>query len=585
MTKRILALLMAVAMCATLFAGCGKTEDSSSEEWEIEYVYEEDDSANEGSSEVETSSQEKTSSEQKTSSQEKTESKDKVSSTDKGENKPATATVLGADKTNKTGFPIVKTKEKISVMCATRADLGDIANSEFSKDYAKMTNMDIEWRIYSENAISGQKVLALQSGNLPDIMFTVLTDDEMLQYSNEGSFFEFTKDILKEWAPNVYATYNKYPEAWANATNSEGKIFILPGLTKDFNFAQHYWFVRTDWLQKLGMKKSDIKTMDDFYNMLVAFRDGDPNGNGQQDEVPLATWSHGGFIMNPWGFNNAISVSKSGKVTNMYTTDNMKNAVTFWAKVYKEDLVSKKEIDSWTGNNAAFMTLINTGKVGCFWYGWPNMDDELMSKYETLPYPTSKEGNGDFPAQAIDVTPFVNNGNIIITKNCKNVAAALRWIDYLFTDDGYMLKQYGTVGKAYKKLADGNYEFTGEEASPDAGPRWSLRCRNYLEDTKIVNETVNKLYERRYAIDDWCEKTLASNGQKFLPTTWMTKEEINAEKLYATYWNSVSDSKWTFIKGAKNMGADWTTLINEMKAKGMNKYIEVLQGYYNRCNK
>lgn len=594
MTKRILALLMAVAMCATLFAGCGKTDDSSSIEWEIEYVYEEDEGA---SSEDGTTSEDETESKDentsktesdksgkdKNSSTGKTSSGGKTSNTDKGDNK--TATVLGADKTNKTGFPIVKTKEKISIMCVTRADLGDIANSEFSKDYAKMTNMDIDWRIYSESGISGQKVLALQSGNLPDIMFTSLTDSEMLQYSNEGSFVELTKDILKEWAPNVYATYNKYPEAWENGTNSEGKMYILPGLTKDFNYAQHYWFVRTDWLQRVGMKKSDIKTMDDFYDMLVAFRDGDPNGNGQKDEVPLATWHHGGFITNPWGFTSAISVSKSGKVTNMYTTDNMKNAVSFWAKVYKEDLVDKNTIDNWAGNNAAFMTLINTGKVGCFWYGWPNMEEDLMSKYETLPYPTSKEGNGDFPAQAIDVTPFVNNGNILITKNCKNVAAALRWVDYLFTDDGYMLKQFGTVGKAYKKLADGNYELTSTPASEDAGPKWALRCRNYLEDSKIVNQEPSVATLRRKDIDAWCEKTLKTNGQKFLPTTWMTKEEINAEKLYTTYWNSVSDEKWNFIKGNKNMGADWTTLINEMKAKGMNDYIKVLQGYYDRCNK
>ena len=63
------------------------------------------------------------------------------------------------------------------------------------------------------------------------------------------------------------------------------------------------------------------------------------------------------------------------------------------------------------------------------------------------------------------------------------------------------------------------------------------------------------------------------------------KEEINAEKLYSPYWTSVEDSWWNFVKGAKNMGSDWTTLINEMKAKGVNKYIAVLQGYYDRCNK
>ncbi len=590
MNKRILALLMAVAMLATVFAGCGKTDNSSSEEWEIEYVYEE--ASEDGNTSEETASTEsKTESKTNSKTESKTNSKTESKAESKTENKKeeTSSKVPGADDTNKTGFPIVKKNSKISVMCVTRADLGDIANSEFSKEYSKMTGMEIEWRIYSENGISGAKVLALQSGNLPDIMFTGLTDDEMIQYSNEGAFFEFTKENLKEWAPNVYKTYNDNPSAWENGTNSEGKMYILPGLTKDFNYAQHYWFVNIKWLEALKEKDrisfaGKPQTMDQFYEMLIAFRDGDPNGNYQRDEIPLATWHHGGFIFNPWGFTNAISVSNSGKVTNMYTTDNMKNAVTFWNKVYKEDLVNKDTIDNWAGNNAAFMTLINTGKVGCFWYGWPNMEDTLMEQYETLEYPTAGN-NGDFPAQAINVTPMVNNGNIIITKKCENVAAALRWIDYLFTDDGYMLKQYGTPGKAYKKTSDTTFEFTGTAVSDDAGPRWSLRCRNYLADTKITNEEPSIQTLRRKDIDAWCGDTLAKNGQKFLPTTWMTKEEVNAEKLYSTYWTSVEGSWWNFVKGAKNIGSDWATLVNEMKAKGINKYIDVLQGYYDRVNK
>lgn len=573
MTKRILALLMAIILTATLFAGCNnKSDDNESVEWEIEYEYV-DGEAEDGASE------------DGTSSDDKSDSKASSTNKDSSKNNGGSTTVTESSNTNKTGFPIVKKKEKISVMCVTRADLGDIANSEFSKEYQEMTNMEIEWRISTESAINGAKVLALQSGNMPDIFCTSMTDAEMLQYSKEGAFVEITKDLLKEWGPNIYATYEKDPKnTWDKMKTTDGKMYSLSGLTHDFNFAQHYWFVRTDWLKAVGMKKSDIKTMDDFYDMLVAFKTKDPNGNGQQDEVPLATWSSGGFIFAPWGFNSPIDVDTKGKVYNMYTTSNMKNAVSYWAKVYKEDLVDKKTIDNWAGNNAAFMTLINTGKVGCFWYGWPNMEDELLSKYETLEYPTSKEGNGTFPKQAITVNEESTRGSFYISSKCKNVTAAIRWIDYLFTNDGYMLKQYGTPGKAYKKLANGNYEFTGTPASEDAGPKWSIRARNYLDGAKITNQEVSVMYQRRYAIDDWCEATLKTNGQKFLPKTWMTKEEINAEKLYTSYWNQVSDSWKTFVKGSKNMGADWTTLINEMKSKGINEYIKVLQKYYDRCN-
>ena len=447
-----------------------------------------------------------------------------------------------------------------------------------------MTNIDIDWKIASESAINGQKVLALQSGNMPDIFATGMTDAEMLQYSKEGAFVEITRDLLKEWAPNIYNTYESEPETWKLMKTSDGKMYSLSGLTKDFNFAQHYWFVRTDWLAAIGKKKSDIKTMDDFYDMLVAFKTKDPNGNGIQDEVPLATWSSGGFIFAPWGFNSAIDVDTQGKVYNMYTTSNMKNAVSYWAKVYKEYLVDKKTIDNWAGNNAAFMTLINSGKVGCFWYGWPNMEDELMNKYETLEYPTSKEGNGTFPKQAVTVNPLATRGSFYISSKCKNVSAALRWLDYLYTNDGYLLKQYGTPGKHIKKTSETTYEFTNTEASPDAGPKWALRGRNYLVNAKITNEVISPMYQRRYAIDDWCAKTMKETGQKFMPNTWKTKEEINNEKVYQSYWTQASGEWKNFVTGKKNMGADWTTLINEMKNKGINKYVAVLQKYYDRCN-
>lgn len=571
MTKRILAFLMVIAMSATLFAGCKKdSKENESVEWEIEYEYV-DGEAEDGTTEDGTTSDE---------SGNKTENKDKDKNNNKDKNNGGSA-VAANDNTNKTGFPIVKKKEKLSIMCVTRADLGDIANSEFAKEMEKLTNIEIEWRISGESAINGAKVLALQSGNMPDIFATGFTDDEMLQYSKEGAIIEITKDTIKEWAPNIYKTYEKYPETWANMKSSDGKMYSLAGLTKDFNFAQHYWFVRKTWLDKLGLSKP--KTMDEFYQMLKAFKEKDPNGNGQQDEIPLATWSHGGFIFAPWGFNSAIDVSTKGVVTNMYTTSNMKNAVTYWAKVYKEDLVDKKTIDNWAGNNAAFMTLINGGKVGCFWYGWPNMEDNLMKEYETLEYPTAGN-NGDFPSQAITVTPMVSRGSFYISKKCQNVPAALRWIDYLFTNDGYLLKQYGTPGKHIKKTSDTTYEFTTTDASPDAGPKWSLRGRNFLDDgAKITNEVVSPMYERRYAIDDWCEATLKTNGQKFMPKTWKTKEEINAEKLYTKYWSQVEGEWWSFVKGSKNMN-DWTTLVNEMKSKGINKYISVLQKYYDRCN-
>ena len=43
--------------------------------------------------------------------------------------------------------------------------------------------------------------------------------------------------------------------------------------------------VNKDWLNKLGLKKPT--TVDELYDVLVAFRDKDPNGNVKKDEIPF----------------------------------------------------------------------------------------------------------------------------------------------------------------------------------------------------------------------------------------------------------------------------------------------------------
>ena len=48
---------------------------------------------------------------------------------------------------------------------------------------------------------------------------------------------------------------------------------------KNLSLTQQY-YIRKDWLEKLGLEEP--KTVDELYNVLVTFRDKDPNGNGKK---------------------------------------------------------------------------------------------------------------------------------------------------------------------------------------------------------------------------------------------------------------------------------------------------------------
>lgn len=594
MRKRILAILLATVMVVTLVTGCRKNPDdaTSSDNIEIIYRYEEEDES--------TINEDGTSNESDTdnSSSDKTNS-DKTNS-DKTNSNKTNSDKTNSDKTNNnnnsdknneesvnlTGFPIVNKKETLTIMATTRADVGDPTNSQFTKTYEELTNIEIDWDLVPESQVGERRTLALQSGNMPDVFAVSLNDAEMNQYSAEGALVEITEAMLKKYAPNILATYNRYPETWDAVKLENGKMYSIATYASTYPYGQHFLWVRKTWLNNLGMAVP--KTTDDFYNMLVAFRDGDPNRNNQKDEIPYATFSSSGFFFNSWGFGSLISVSNKGKVTHMYTTDNMTRCLQYWNKVYKEGLVDKNTINNYAGNNAAFKTLLAGGKVGAFYYGWPNeaLDDKLLSEYEPIMWPTAGN-NGDFPSVYVEVENIIKATGYTITKKCKNVPAALRFLDYLYTNDGYMLKMFGNEGGLYKKESNSKYVATGKAFTKqsDYGPNWTLPSVTFLTDAVYEQGTKALIWQKRDALNTQLESLSKSNGQKKLPNLIMNKSEIKSEKSYSPYFDEIKTEWYYYVKGDKNLNTDWVTLKNQMHNRNLDKYLAYQQAFYDRANK
>ena len=574
-SKRILSLLLCVLLVGS-FTACRKNPKSGGDGSD----YDSDYSSNWYDDESgDTTGSEKGDSE--------TESGKNNSSKGTGGKKNNAITAEAESNTNLSGFPIVKKKESIKIMAITRAsDIGDTNKSQFTQVYSEMTNMDIKFDLVTESTVSQRKTLALQSGNLPDVFARGcnISDQDVQQYSAEGTFVEITKDMLKKWAPNIYKFYDDY-KLWNLVKTTDGKMYSLAGGTRDFNYDQHYLWINKTWLKKLGL--SMPKTMDEFYEVLKAFKTKDPNGNASNDEIPYATWASSGFFTHPWGVIPGIMVNSKGKVVYGNATDNMKKCATFWNKVYKEGLVDKNTIDNWAGDNAAFKTLIKSGKVGCFYWGWPQgpLGDELKN-YEICPWPTSGENNGDLYPVYTQVQNNFYPDAFFITKACKNVPAALRFLDYLYTNDGYMLGLYGKPGYLYTKVNDTTYKATGKKqtANDILGPRWTMTGRYFLDGATYQIET-NLETQLRAVADKTMEGRVKQYNQKTMPNNFKSKQEVKAINQYSTYFNSMNSTYLEYVKGNKSLSSDWTQMVNELNKKGLNKYIAAWQNYYDRVSK
>lgn len=150
---------------------------------------------------------------------------------------------------------------------------------------------DIVFQSPPEGSEDAYKMM-VASGNLPDVIMWNRSSgiDRMIE---EGSAIELTS-LIAQYAPNLTHIYQQRPEIRREAATPDGRLYFFPSispmLTEDEICRKCYngLIVRQDWLEKLGIAPPE--TIDDWYDMLVAFKTRDPNGNGLADEIPFDGW-------------------------------------------------------------------------------------------------------------------------------------------------------------------------------------------------------------------------------------------------------------------------------------------------------
>ncbi len=104
----------------------------------------------------------------------------------------------------------------------------------------------------------------------PDAL--IMGADMFKQYATTGLLW----DMADAYANAEFQSRVTLPSINENLKDSEGHLY---------GFAPTYGngcvtYVKKSWLDAVGMKAEDIKTFDDYYNMLLAFTNNDPDGNG-----------------------------------------------------------------------------------------------------------------------------------------------------------------------------------------------------------------------------------------------------------------------------------------------------------------
>ncbi|MCA0755779.1 extracellular solute-binding protein [Paenibacillus sp. N4] len=294
--------------------------------------------------------------------------------------------------------------------------------------------------------------LKIAANEMPDL-FTPQQGIENSLAQN-GAIADLT-ELLPKYAPNVMQAIPE--DIWkvvkANDPTGQGKIYYIPNIVE---YGRYGSMIRQDWLDKLGLKMPT--TQDEYVEVLKAFRDKDPNGNGQQDEIPTggreqARWMDHLFAMYgvamfegypEWDLYN-------GELTYSAVTPNMKAALEFIARLYKEGLIDKESLlntkDKWEGK-------IHSDRVGNYfhWVEQGNMVFENLYKntgvkaqYSLLPLPKVEGYEGFYTMKRLANPVWVVKNN----KDEEKLNATLKLLNNLYDKSKWKELYLGVEGMHY----------------------------------------------------------------------------------------------------------------------------------------
>lgn len=487
------------------------------------------------------------------------------------------------------GYPIVKEPMTFTMMSRYETRQTKFGEMDFFKKINEKTNIDIDWELVASTDWVQKKNLKLASGVYPDAFYAGIDDKDVALYGPQGIFIDL-EDYINKYAPNIKKAFEKYPEFEASCRAVDGKIYSLSSLYVDPGaYNPDQLFINKTWLDNLGLEVPT--TVDEFYDVLKAFKTQDPNGNGIADEIPYSARfdSHiqgyhslfGAFGRVDINGKNEYShfVVEDGEVVFTADKEEYKTAIAelhrFFAEgLFDEEIFTQDMKQYFAKGKTQEMTL------GAFtlWNRANMVGPERVEDY--VPVGPLKGTDKD-PVWTREVGASGGETTFAITNQCENPEVVIRWIDTFFDEVTSVETAWGPITEGENGIytfdatdSDQSFDDYRYQQAPIWGP--ALVAADFYD--RVV-EMPYTMVEKVEIMKEYYEKYMTNETLPFLKfteeeTEWFTSRGADINNHVEDY-----QSKWLLNGGIEE---EWDDYILGLEQLGIDTHVENMRNAYAR---
>ncbi|MEK5442729.1 MULTISPECIES: extracellular solute-binding protein [unclassified Fredinandcohnia] len=461
--------------------------------------------------------------------------------------------------------------EEFTLSAMVKLHSPEVPNKKIINILEEKTDMKLDFQFVPYNNYK-EKVNALfGSGSFPDSV--VLDLDMLTQYHEaiqDGQFWEIGPYL------DEFENLSKMKKDILENTKVDGKLYMV---YEGKPLSRQGMIYRKDWAEKLGL--SAPKNIDEFYEMLRAFTEEDPDGNGKDDTIGLTDRNElifGAFKTVASWFHTPTNFGvDNGEIKPEFMFPEYMKTLDFFRDLHEKGYINK---DFPVTSKADQQGLLKSGKAGVYVGSMGDVESLYLDAVAINPnaeFDVHNQVAGPDGKFTVWSLPGYGNGILFPKSSVKTeeeLKKILSFYDFLMTPEGSNLVYWGIEGEHYTvengEVVIKDQQIYDKEVRP-------------LQTLKIAEEETNGRLKAKYDYEPMgkAEELFIDNEQYLIPdpTVGLHSPTFNEKSL--ALQKIIDDATYQYIIGQLDK-AGFEAAVNEWVKQGGDKIMEEFTAAYKK---